>query len=76
MDELVSTLADLNVEIVAYDMAQARMAIDAFARFGKGRHPAGLNMGDCATYALAASRSLPLLYKGDDFARTDLSPVP
>jgi ribonuclease VapC len=43
-----------------------------FARFGKGRHPAGLNLGDCAAYALARLRGLPLLFKGDDFAKTDI----
>jgi ribonuclease VapC len=44
----------------------------AFSRFGKGRHPAGLNFGDCFAYALATVRGEPLLYKGDDFARTDV----
>jgi len=44
----------------------------AFVRFGKGRHPAGLNFGDCVSYALAQARGLPLLYKGEDFAKTDV----
>jgi uncharacterized protein with PIN domain len=44
----------------------------AFIRFGKGRHPAGLNFGDCVSYALAHSRGLPLLFKGADFAKTDV----
>jgi ribonuclease VapC len=48
------------------------LAIDAFARYGKGRHPAALNMGDCFSYACAKSRALPILCKGDDFARTDV----
>jgi len=49
-----------------------RMAIDAFERFGKGRHPAALNFGDCFAYACAKQAGLPLLYKGDDFPRTDV----
>ncbi len=61
-----------DMEIVAFDVALALLARDAFVRYGKGRHPAGLNMGDCASYALAKSRGLKLLFKGDDFARTDI----
>ena len=49
------------------------VAIDAYARFGKGRHPAGLNFGDCLTYAVARVADEPLLCVGDDFARTDLA---
>jgi len=48
------------------------LAIAAFQRFGKGRHPAGLNFGDCFAYACARQARLPLLYRGDDFARTDI----
>jgi ribonuclease VapC len=48
------------------------VARDAFLRYGKGRHEAALNFGDCAAYALARSRNLPLLFKGEDFPRTDL----
>ncbi|KST58027.1 hypothetical protein AO398_23325 [Methylobacterium sp. GXS13] len=54
------------------DHAVAQVAADAFARYGKGRHPAGLNFGDCFAYALARSLNAPLLFKGDDFARTDV----
>ena len=54
---------------------QARLAVAAFERMGKGRHPARLNYGDCFAYALAKKRSEPLLFKGDDFARTDLVPA-
>jgi ribonuclease VapC len=55
---------------------QARMAIDAFVAYGKGRkHKAGLNYGDCFVYALAKATGMPLLFKGDDFRRTDLSAV-
>ncbi len=63
------------LEVVPFDEAMARTARDAFLRFGKGRHPAGLNYGDCAAYALAKQRGLPLLFKGEDFARTDLRPA-
>jgi len=52
---------------------QAHAARQAFHDFGKGRHPAGLNLGDCASYALARLRDLPLLFKGNDFPRTDLT---
>ena len=53
--------------------AEARRdAIGAFARFGKGRHPAGLNFGDCFAYACARHARMPLLYKGDDFPQTDI----
>jgi ribonuclease VapC len=61
-----------NVEVVPVDFAQARLAADAFARYGRGQHPARLNFGDCFAYALAASRTLPLLYKGTDFGLTDI----
>ncbi|HTT85510.1 MAG TPA: type II toxin-antitoxin system VapC family toxin [Rhizomicrobium sp.] len=60
------------VGIVAVDEELARRAVRAFERFGKGRHPAGLNFGDCFAYALAKSLDAPLLFKGDDFAKTDV----
>lgn len=63
------------VEIVPVDLPQARAARDAWQRFGKGRHVAGLNYGDCFSYALAAVLREPLLFKGDDFARTDIRPA-
>jgi ribonuclease VapC len=49
------------------------MALEAFARYGKGRHPAKLNMGDCLSYAVAKLHGMPLLYKGDGFSQTDLA---
>jgi ribonuclease VapC len=55
---------------------QARAAREAHARYGKGRHPARLNMGDCFAYALAVERGEPLLFKGEDFARTDVRAAP
>ena len=66
VDELVS-------DVVPFDEIQARLAITAFGRFGKGMgHRAQLNFGDCAVYALAASRGEPVLATGNDFAATDL----
>jgi len=73
--ELDALLADLGVEIVAFDAVQARAASAAYERFGKGLHAASLNLGDCCSYALASIRKQPLLYKGDDFPRTDLPAV-
>ena len=62
----------LRLEVVAVDHEQALLARDGFRRFGKGRHPASLNFGDCFSYALAKQRGEPLLFKGDDFNRTDV----
>jgi ribonuclease VapC len=53
----------------------ADLARDAYRRFGKGNHPAALNFGDCIAYALSAANGEPLLFKGDDFARTDVTPA-
>ncbi len=63
------------IEVVAVDQDQAEIARLAWRRFGKGRHPAGLNYGDCFAYALAKSRRLPLLFQGGDFSRTDIEAV-
>jgi ribonuclease VapC len=60
------------VEIVPVDEEQAEMARRGWRRFGKGRHPAGLNYGDCFAYALAVTRNEPLLFKGNDFTKTDV----
>lgn len=65
-------LALADVTIHPFTEQTARAATDAYARFGKGVHPAELNLMDCAAYALAKSMSLPLLYKGNDFAQTDV----
>ena len=65
-------LALVDPEIVAVTSQQADLAITAFRRFGKGRHRAGLNIGDCFAYALAKATDLPLLFKGDDFVHTDI----
>lgn len=60
------------IEAVPVDLEQAREARSAWSRFGKGRHPAGLDFGDCFSYALARVLGEPLLYKGEDFSRTDV----
>jgi ribonuclease VapC len=65
-------LDEAAIEIVAVDAALAVAALAAWRKYGKGRHPAGLNLGDCFSYALSESSGEPLLAKGDDFARTDL----
>ncbi len=65
-------LAAAQIEIVAVDAAQGLAAREAFREFGKGRHAAGLNFGDCFAYALARIRSEPLLFKGNDFAHSDV----
>jgi ribonuclease VapC len=70
---LYELIEELGVEVIAFDGAQARAAITAFGRFGKGMgHPAQLNFGDCAVYALAQSGSDQLLAIGNDFTATDL----
>ena len=61
-----------DVETVAFGPEHVDLAIDAFRRFGKGRHSAGLNFGDCFSYALAKATGEPLLFKGDDFSQTDI----
>ena len=66
-------IAESQTSVMAFDELQLGYALDAFMRFGRGRgHPAKLNFGDCMAYALAKSLDAPLLYKGDDFAKTDI----
>lgn len=60
-------------EVVPLDADAAALAIAAWRRFGRGRHPAALNYGDCFSYALAQQRQVPLLFKGDDFTQTDVA---
>src|SRR5262249_21241561 len=64
------------VEVVPVDQDQAEIARAAWRRFGKGRHPAGLNFGDCFAYALTKNGGMALLGDGDDFSRTDIERVP
>jgi ribonuclease VapC len=65
-------LRRLRVEIVPFTEEHYEAAVSAFLRFGKGRHPAGLNFGDCMSYAVARVSGLPLLYTGNDFSKTDI----
>jgi ribonuclease VapC len=65
-------LAKLRIDIIAVTATQADIARKAFRRYGRGRHAANLNFGDCFAFALAKDKSLPLLFKGDDFRRTDV----
>lgn len=66
-------LAEAGIDVQPVTPAQATLACDAYRRFGKGRHPAGLNFGDIFAYALAKAMGEPLLFKGNDFARTDIA---
>jgi ribonuclease VapC len=70
--ELDLLLHRLRVSVIPVGEAHAELARSAWRRFGRGRHPAGLNFGDCFAYALAADTGEPLLFVGDDFARTDI----
>ena len=71
-DDLISEAA-ITVEAVTAD--HARLARQAYQNFGKGQHPAGLNFGDCFSYALARATGQPLLFKGGDFTLTDVAPA-
>lgn len=71
-DKMRALIERLNCEILPVTADVARRAADAYGRWGKGNHPARLNLGDCFAYAAASEHGCPLLYVGDDFARTDL----
>ena len=68
-------LNDVQIDVAAVMPQQVEIAIDAFRRFGRGRHAAALNIGDCFSYALAKATDLPLLFKGNDFSHTDIRPA-
>ena len=72
-NKLIAFLDRFKIDIVQFDEVQVGLAAGAFRRYGKGRDKAALNFGDCFSYALAKSLSEPLLYKGGDFARTDIA---
>ena len=75
LEKLERFLDEIEVLVTPFDEPQVRLAADAFQRYGKGQgHPAHLNMGDCAVYALAKSVNEPLLFVGNDFAQTDVEP--
>ena len=73
--DVVDLVDVLGLKTIDVDRAQADKALDAFTRFGKGGHPARLNLGDCFAYALAATLNEPLLFKGGDFLKTDIVPA-
>ena len=75
VEKVRSLIQTFRIDIVAIDQALAESSIAAFNLYGKGRHRAHLNFGDCFSYALAKSRDLPLLFKGDDFIHTDIVPA-
>lgn len=72
---VIQFLDATGVILTPLDERQLILAGEALERFGRGRHPAGLNFGDCFSYALARSLGEPLLFKGNDFARTDVLPA-
>ena len=74
-DEVTGFIDALHLDVEPVSLAQMDLAIDALLRFGRGRHPVALNFGDGFAYALAKARDEPLLYKGEDFARTDIAPA-
>ncbi len=72
LEDVDRLIARARIGIEPFDGDQAIVARRAFMDYGKGRHPAGLNFGDCAAYALAVTRGMPLLFKGGDFSLTDV----
>jgi ribonuclease VapC len=72
MAEAAELIRRMEIEVVPVTEATARQVGDVYTRWGKGMHPAGLNFGDCFAYVLAKDRGCPLLYIGEDFAKTDI----
>lgn len=72
-DGALLILAQLGVGTLPFDEAHMQEAHDVWRRYGKGRHPAGLNLGNCCAYAAAKTEGRPLLFKGDDFEKTDVA---
>ena len=73
--DLDDWIESAEIDVVPFTPEQARAARRAYVVYGKRRHPAALNFGDCASYALAITENDALLYKGDDFAQTDVEPA-
>jgi ribonuclease VapC len=71
-DEMSILINDLEIEVIPVTSASAHRAGDAYRQWGKGFHPAALNFGDCFAYVLAQEHDCPLLFVGNDFARTDV----
>lgn len=74
-DEMAKLIDGLGFEVPPVTHGSARSVADAYDKWGKGRHPAGLNFGDCFAYALAKERNCPLLFVGGDFSKTDVVSV-
>jgi len=74
-DRVTVALDGWELQLIAFGEEHARVAADAWSRYGKGHHPAGLNFGDCMTYATARVAGAALLFVGDDFSRTDIESV-
>jgi ribonuclease VapC len=72
---LLRLVQEASLTIIPFTEDHWRVAVEAYARFGKGRHAAGLNFGDCLTYAVARLAERPLLFVGGDFTKTDLAPA-
>ncbi len=75
VDRLDAFLRAASIETIAFTAEHAALARQAFLRYGKGRHPAALNFGDCIAYATARLEAMPLLFKGEDFRLTDVEPA-
>ncbi len=73
--ELELLLYKAKIKIEPFDADQTDIALEAYRQYGKGQHPAGLNFGDCFSYALSKSSGEPLLFKGNDFSKTDIKPA-
>lgn len=73
--DLLALIGAIGIEVIPVDLEQANLALEAYRRFGRGNHPAGLNFGDCFAYALAEAHGEPLLFKGDDFSKTPVAAV-
>lgn len=72
---LPALLVEAGIDVLPYTHEHATVAMHAYRAYGRGRHPAGLNFGDCMAYAMAKVADAPLLFVGDDFPRTDLRPA-
>jgi ribonuclease VapC len=72
IEDVGSFVRDAGITLLPFTPAAAKVAAEAFLKFGKGRHPAKLNFGDCISYAMAKTEVMPLLFKGDDFRLTDV----
>ena len=75
-DDVLLILVQLGVETLPFDQAHMHEAHEAWRRYGKGRHPASLNLGDCCAYAASNIEGRPLLFKGNDFEKTDVDKAP